>query len=724
MSVTNVWFSASEIARLRLPGFPATKRGVNDFAAREGWTGDIGKCRMRNGRGGGIEYRIDLLPPETLALHAAKTIGAIGAAAGQVVANDSPDGAPAPPAAAEGRDARMALVAAATKFARDGRLSWATALPAFAELYNARRIETADWIRDNIPQLSSRSLRRWRAILRKRGSGALAVDRGAARRGKGVLEAAEEGRVKLFCLALMARQPHLSAQHIRAMVADEFPELTPPSIRTFQLRLATWKRTHRVALTHITNPDVYKSCYRAAARGGSNQATRLNELWMIDSSPADVLCVDGRHSLYLAIDVFSRRVTIAITRTPRAAAVGLLMRRAILAWGVPERVKTDNGSDFRAKTTQRLFASLGIEVETAAPFSPEQKGHVERAIGTLQRDLMPLMPGYIGHCVADRKVIEARKAFARRIGDTDERAFCVELNARELQDYCDRWAADRYARRPHEGLKGRTPFDVAAADGGALRMIADVHALDMLLAPVAGKNGLRTVTKSGVRIEHAHYLTPSILPGQEVLVRMDAADMGRAFLFTPDGSAYLGEAVCPELAGVDPAAAIAQARAEQKRILDDGAADIRKRMRAIKPRDMADKVLRQSAREAGTLAALPKRNEIYATPALEAAREAARPRAGKTDIENVGDTAVAMLARVEAGLSGARSHASAANVAPLRTAATEQQRFRYALDLQRALARNDEISNADAIWLGAYVRGAEYKSQKTLFDDFGESALS
>ena len=65
----------------------------------------------------------------------------------------------------------------------------------------------------------------------------------------------------------------------------------------------------------------------------------------IDASPADVMCVDGRHSVYLCVDIFSRRLIVYVSKTPRAEAVALLIRRAILAWGVPERVHTDNGSD-------------------------------------------------------------------------------------------------------------------------------------------------------------------------------------------------------------------------------------------------------------------------------------------------------------------------------------------------------------------------------------------
>jgi putative transposase len=720
------WFSADELASLELPGFPATKRGINEYAEREGWTSKPGKARLRSGRGGGVEYHVDLLPPETLAIYASRLIGAVEPSDSIArAAASEPSAGKLAASALEARDARLALVSAANRFARDGKMPFRTADAAFCALYNARAIDVSDWIRAHVKELSARSLRRWRDAVDAEKATRLAVDRGAARRGKGALETAFDGAVKTFVLAHLARQPHLSAHHLRALVCDAFPDFEAPPVRTFQRQAALWKVEHRVALTQITNPDAFKSHFRVAARG-SAPASRLNEVWQVDASPADVLCKDGRHSIYASVDMYSRRLIVTVTRTPRASAVGLLVRRCILEWGVPDRVKTDNGSDFRAKFIQRLFASLAVEVEVSAPFSPEQKGAVERAIGTLQRDLMPLLPGFIGHSVADRKVIEARKAFAQRLGDTDEKAFCVELTAAELQKYCDEWAKTRYQHRPHEGLKGATPFEVASAWDQPIRRVEDARALDLLLAPVAGRDGLRTVTKSGVRIDGSHYLTPSVLPGEEVFVRMDPADMGRALLFTRDGSTYLGEAVCPQLAGVDPAKAVAEARAEQKRILDEGSADLRKRMKAIKPRDMVDAVLRTAARDAGSLIEFPKRSTAYSTPQIEAAGEAASPAPQADQVAQISESVRAMQAQVEADLAGEQARAGSAEgakVAPLRTQATPQQRFRRALDLQRALKRGEEIANADAVWLGAYEQGAEYRGLKQVFDDFGEEAL-
>lgn len=61
------WFTAAELADLKLPGLPSSKRGVQMVADREGWANfkDASghpTSRKRAGRGGGLEYHVSLLP--------------------------------------------------------------------------------------------------------------------------------------------------------------------------------------------------------------------------------------------------------------------------------------------------------------------------------------------------------------------------------------------------------------------------------------------------------------------------------------------------------------------------------------------------------------------------------------------------------------------------------------------------------------------------------------
>lgn len=156
-----------------------------------------------------------------------------------------------------------------------------------------------------------------------------------------------------------------------------------PSIRMFQIALKEWREEYKNEILRITDPDGYRNKVEFTATN-SQTATRLNEVWQIDASPADVM-LNGkrRHSIYMAVDVYSRRAIVLATPTPRAEGVGLLIRRCILAWGVPERIKTDNGSDFVARQIKRLFAALGDRGRVVATVSTE----VKRDRGENYRDI-------------------------------------------------------------------------------------------------------------------------------------------------------------------------------------------------------------------------------------------------------------------------------------------------------------------------------------------------
>ena len=704
-----IWHTASELAGFKLPGVPSSKRGVLDLAERDGWARRPGMTRPAERKGGGVEFHIELLPAEARAALALKAIGRVaGSDTLAAKAAREPEAANLTAPAAENRDARLAIIDAIDRFRRVEAVSATTADNMFISRYNRGKIDVDPWIRQALPELAARTVARWRAAVKAGTLTRLAVDPGAKRRGKGMLEGPE---VRTFCLGMMASNPHYSPSHMLGLLRGRFPEMVLPAERTMRLAMSTWKDTYRVELTKLTNPDAFKNKYRVAGTN-SHQVTRLNELWMIDASPADVLTTDGRYSIYACIDIYSRRLVVYVSKTARAEAVGLLMRRAMLALGVPERVKTDNGSDFRAKRTSRLMTSLGIEVETSTAFSPWEKGHIERAIRTLQHDCMTILPGFIGHNVSDRKVIEERRAFADRLGEKDDGAMCVELSPADLQVAVDSWAAGRYAARPHDGLSGVTPQAAAAGYVGAPRREIDQHALDVLLAPIAGSDGMRTVQKTGVRIDKRHYLAPSVLPDTRVFVRMDPLDMGRAWLFAEDGEEFLGEALCPELAGVDPAAFVEMTRKAHAAILADATAGMKAAMKSLSHREVADMLLRQGAADAGVLVEFPRAAVIHSNPAIEAAAVAARTT------ETAASPAPAFAAPAPAN-----DFADAPNVQRLRTVETSQQRFRRALVLEAAVSAGETVGTDDLLWLGGYQAGSEYRGMRSAYEDFGEAAL-
>jgi len=721
-----LWLTSSEIADLALPGLPTTKRNVNALAEREDWARFSALCRQRAGRGGGLEYHVNLLP-------VAARVAYYGSEAPTPTAGEAIQAAPEPAAGTTSAatlqlDARLAVLGALKRFVAQAELKQTLAISYFVDLYNLGKIDMPAWAAGVLPRLSTRTVLRWLSASREGEIERLAVDRGAGRRGQGVLDAAFDGEIKHFALGVHSFNELYSARQIHETVQQEFGSrlaaegLQLPGLRAFEVRFNAWKQEYAAGLLKMMDPDGFRSKMRVSG-SFAWMAPHLNALWQIDASPVDALCVDGRHAIYVCIDVWSRRLILFISKTPRAEAVQLLMRKAILAWGLPDAVKTDNGSDFVARATVRLFAKLQIEAIRSAAFSPHQKGYVERHIRTFQSDCATMLPGFIGHSVAHRKRIEGRKAFSQRLGQTENEAFNVTMTGEELQQLVDRWAFEIYAHREHGGIRRETPFARAASSRQPIRTV-DADALATLLMQAPAGDGYRTVGKNGVRIGDFHYLAPGILVGTRVFVVLDPADKGTIWLFADENRAeLLGRATNAELAGVDPAALLAETRAAQKRVIDEQTAEIRKQTRRrVTEKTVLENRLALAAEASGNLVAFPPRSEIHTTPALDAGADVAALRNGAVPTgRQLSPAEAKIMAELEAQPAAATPPAS--NVRRLRQQETPQQLYRKWLVLDERLRAAEPITPDEAAFYGSFATSHAKKTLDPLYQEYGEAAL-
>lgn len=639
------WYSASELEDLRLPGLPESHSGIVRVAKRKRWADATNKhgaplARRRKGQGGGLEFHYSVLPYITKNALVVRQLQRADAPPIEEIFAGAHD-IPEPPSSQAGelrRDAILVILSFWNIFKSRSTSPIENARFEFVTLYRNGKIEgIPDWVTRAMQTRDGRdkafcvnTLRNWE---KKRNLGdfnGLAGDHGN-RKGSATLDLAEGGRVAKFIAARIVRHPQWTADQHREQVCGEFGvtldvngvERPVPPVRTIQRWISAWREEHAEALLKMTDPDAFKSKMKFSGSNMNHWVKRPNQLWEIDASPADVLLTDGRYSIYAVVDIFTRRMMVTVTKTPKTDAVLALMRVAMQAWGVPEILRTDNGSDFVSHRFTNALAHLGIHQDITDPFAPEQKGTVERHIGTLQRGLMPLLPGFVGHNVTDRKKIEARRSFAQRLGENDKDVFCVDLTHEELQEKVDRWVELKYSHSPHGGLDGKSPFEVIAAWTGPIRRIENERALDILLAPLAGKDGIRTVTKHGIRYDKAHFIHGDLVPGREVFVRVDPEDMGRVYVYSRDGREFICVAECPERLGVNPGAAIRAAREIQNRRIATEVDPLNRDIRLMKPRDAIDAALRVAARDAGTLTTFPKQSEAYTSPQLEAAAIAA-----------------------------------------------------------------------------------------------------
>lgn len=650
--MSGLWLMAAEIAELDLEGLPNS-----DFRLREALDEAGINKRRRPGKGtrGGYEYLIDAMPPVTAAEIRRRWTGK------QLKHLIEWQGEEADllglypqPAADLPRKARKAeaakVIAALYMRHRDLlRQQGGKSREQYAHAYKAEVIVVPAWVRDLIPSFSPRSLQGWLSdgqldLFNERSTPVKREKKSRAT--VGLLNDGEVGRA---VMALVAKQPQLTARQVRRFVGSQYPELTLdgqpadlPHARTFARYIREQKDKSRSVMQYLSDPDGYKAKRRFSLGKADAEIVRLNQIWEIDASPADVMLTEGRHSIYALIDVWSRRLLISVSATARTDAALALIRTGLERWGVPEAIRTDNGADFTSYRFVRAMADLGVEQIIAPPFSPEKKPFVERAIGTFQRDFCRPLPGFIGHNVGDRQRIRAATAFSSRLGQDEGRVFSVQLDRDQFAEMALRWCEHVYAEEVHSSL-GMTPREKARSWTGEVRRIANEAVLALLLAPV-DRDGIRTVTKQGIRVSGANFFAAGLEPGQVVFVRHDPDDMGVIYLFTPSGSEYLGRAINVEREGIDRKAMALKAKAEQKRRMKDELEPLRKDIRKIKAEDMIN-AQAPVISPAASIIDLPKRSTPHTSPNLQAAgalidQNERRPAKQKAPDMSVFDTPV------------------------------------------------------------------------------------
>lgn len=555
--------------------------------------------------------------------------------------------------------------------------------------------------------VSPASLGRWQRTLLTQGAAALAGDYGN-RKGSGAIESQPD--LRDFALGLLTDKPHTTAKNMHRAICARFSgsALKIPTERTVARFLSRFKSEQPQLFTAISNPDAWKNRYMSAFGSASEGIDRLNQRWEFDSSPADLMLTDGRHTLVQIVDIWSRRRLFHVAKSSSSAAVCCAIRRAILAWGVLEEAKIDNGQDYVGERVTRTFKSLGVDVLVSPPFSPWKKPFVESGFKIFAHGIMELLPGYLGHDVADQQAIRASKSFAERLFKKNE-VIDIRLSSAELQTFCDRWCRDLYEHEAQSGLNGKTVHERVASWTGEVRRITDERVLDLLLAAAPDNNGGRTVTKKGIRIDGLTYIAPELhgMVGERVQALFDERDVGRIVVY--HNEAFCCVAECPEVLGVSRAEIAAEAARQRKHGIAAQRAEMRRLKAAAKTRDIAWEILDQKARENAAHATLPLAENVeHLTPAIEAARQAAD---AKTSFEKEVDREY-FVASTEAAANMRR---------PQIEEETAEQRFKWALD-QLLLAPEDR-TEFDRRRLSTYRETSEFSGRWLVFQGFGRSAF-
>ena len=111
------------------------------------------------------------------------------------------------------------------------------------------------------------------------------------------------------------------------------------------------------------------------------------------AKPGDLIEVDVKHLPFLdgkkygfvAIDVVTKQASVYVSTSISSGQGVVAWKRAVHELGLPKAVLTDNGSENHGAFAE-LLASQPLEHYWARPHTPKDKPHVERFIGTLEKE--------------------------------------------------------------------------------------------------------------------------------------------------------------------------------------------------------------------------------------------------------------------------------------------------------------------------------------------------
>lgn len=615
-------------------------------------------------------------------------------------------------------DGRFAIVRSWEQwFAAAQPMSRSISWEAYAQAYNGRALQLSHEVVVVFPKVSARSVQRWVLDYERDGMAGL-IDENDGRLRKDVNVFTTQPMLEKVTIALLIARPHLAVQSLLDLIeASAIDQKTGerlfnlPSYHQAYRFLNAWKTKNAELLVASTNPDQWKNGYMSAFGDASADVIRLNQRWEMDATPADWMLTDEdgkqrRFTASVVIDVFSRRMIVVLAPTPKTETHKFALRLALLAWGKPEEIVTDNGKDYQSREFVETLKQLEIHHHTTGPFSPWEKPHVERGIQTLLHSNLEALSSFVGHSVAERSAIEARRSFAERLFKKDQ---VVELAmpADELQSLINNWLKGTYEQNEHGGLNEETPFARAASYRGQIHRIADERAMDILLAPPAGK-GTYVVTKKGLTIEGTNFIAPelALYVGRDVAVRQ-GEDLGEIVVYH-EGE-FVCIAVCPERKGVSRKEIAAHARQMQR-------ANIQEQRKAAKstkvdPDGAIQSLLRSRAEAAGKLTTLPNPTVAHETAALAAAGAAYRALNGRTANTPVPADLQQILDKRKRVESTPAEASPATNVHAIPE--TPQLRFRKWLELDQIVANGGEIDDTRLLrFYATYPQSAEHAAMK------------
>jgi putative transposase len=156
--------------------------------------------------------------------------------------------------------------------------------------------------------------------------------------------------------------------------------------------------------------------------------TKKNQEWSLDFVH-DVLANGRRIRMLTIVDDFTREsIKIAVETSLNGRRVCEELEQAIEARGKPDRILSDNGTEFTSIAILKWCQERGIRWDYIQPGKPYQNGYIESFNGKLRDE-----------CLNENIFVSLQEA--KRLVET--------------------WREEYNEQRPHSSLNGKTPNEIA-----------------------------------------------------------------------------------------------------------------------------------------------------------------------------------------------------------------------------------------------------------------------
>lgn len=182
------------------------------------------------------------------------------------------------------------------------------------------------------------------------------------------------------------KRPELRAEILR--LALENPRYGYRRIHALLGLGVNLKAVHRIWREEGLSLRTRKKRRVLVVKDPSPTPTRFGEVWAVDF--ASQRLENGRQARIVGVLDVATRENLLLKARPSIRAGNLVTE---LAWlfmihGKPNKLRFDNGPEFRSKAVAMFLEKHGVEAGFIEPGSPWQNGHVESFFGKLRDELL------------------------------------------------------------------------------------------------------------------------------------------------------------------------------------------------------------------------------------------------------------------------------------------------------------------------------------------------